>query len=394
MKCEESTGLCKEEGMGRRYDYLIVGAGLYGAVFAHEMKRQGRQVLVIDRRAHIAGNIYKEQVLDIQVHKYGAHIFHTSDRKIWEYVNRFAEFNHYINSPIAYYKGELYNLPFNMNTFSRMWGVVTPAEAKARIAEQIGALQITDPQNLEEQALSLVGTDVYEKLVKGYTEKQWGRDCKELPAFIIKRLPLRFTYDNNYFNDRYQGIPVGGYTAMVEKMLQGIEVRTGVSYREFAVEQETAEGIVVSDHAGNTYRKVVYTGMLDEYFNYSLGHLEYRSLRFETEQMPQCDNYQGNAVVNYTEREVPYTRVIEHKHFEFGTQPGTVITREYPAEWREGDEPYYPVNDERNSALLKKYQELASGRPHIVFGGRLGQYRYYDMDKVIAAALDAVAAMT
>ena len=394
MKCEESTGLCKEEGMGRRYDYLIVGAGLYGAVFAHEMKRQGRQVLVIDRRAHIAGNIYTEQVLDIQVHKYGAHIFHTSDRKIWEYLNRFAEFNHYINSPIAYYKGELYNLPFNMNTFSRMWGVVTPAEAKARIAEQIGALQITDPQNLEEQALSLVGTDVYEKLVKGYTEKQWGRDCKELPAFIIKRLPLRFTYDNNYFNDRYQGIPVGGYTAMVEKMLQGIEVRTGVSYREFAVEQETADGIVVSDHAGNTYRKVVYTGMLDEYFNYSLGHLEYRSLRFETEQMPQCDNYQGNAVVNYTEREVPYTRVIEHKHFEFGTQPGTVITREYPAEWREGDEPYYPVNDERNSALLKKYQELASGRPHIVFGGRLGQYRYYDMDKVIAAALDAVAAMT
>ncbi len=394
MKCEESTGLCKEEGMGRRYDYLIVGAGLYGAVFAHEMKRQGRQVLVIDRRAHIAGNIYTEQVLDIQVHKYGAHIFHTSDRKIWEYVNRFAEFNHYINSPIAYYKGELYNLPFNMNTFSRMWGVVTPAEAKARIAEQIGALQITDPQNLEEQALSLVGTDVYEKLVKGYTEKQWGRDCKELPAFIIKRLPLRFTYDNNYFNDRYQGIPVGGYTAMVEKMLQGIEVRTGVSYREFAVEQETAEGIVVSDHAGNTYRKVVYTGMLDEYFDYSLGHLEYRSLRFETEQMPQCDNYQGNAVVNYTEREVPYTRVIEHKHFEFGTQQGTVITREYPAEWREGDEPYYPVNDERNSALLKKYQELASGRPHIVFGGRLGQYRYYDMDKVIAAALDAVAAMT
>ncbi len=394
MKCEENTGLCKEEGMGRRYDYLIVGAGLYGAVFAHEMKRQGRQVLVIDRRAHIAGNIYTEQVLDIQVHKYGAHIFHTSDRKIWEYVNRFAEFNHYINSPIAYYKGELYNLPFNMNTFSRMWGVMTPAEAKARIAEQIGALQITDPQNLEEQALSLVGTDVYEKLVKGYTEKQWGRDCKELPAFIIKRLPLRFTYDNNYFNDRYQGIPVGGYTAMVEKMLQGIEVRTGVSYREFAVEQETADGIVVSDHAGNTYRKVVYTGMLDEYFDYSLGHLEYRSLRFETEQMPQCDNYQGNAVVNYTEREVPYTRVIEHKHFEFGTQPGTVITREYPAEWREGDEPYYPVNDERNSALLKKYQELASGRPHIVFGGRLGQYRYYDMDKVIAAALDAVAAMT
>lgn len=388
MKCEESTGLCKEEGMGRRYDYLIVGAGLYGAVFAHEMKRQGRQVLVIDRRAHIAGNIYTEQVLDIQVHKYGAHIFHTSDRKIWEYVNRFAEFNHYINSPIAYYKGELYNLPFNMNTFSRMWGVVTPAEAKARIAEQIGALQITDPQNLEEQALSLVGTDVYEKLVKGYTEKQWGRDCKELPAFIIKRLPLRFTYDNNYFNDRYQGIPVGGYTAMVEKMLQGIEVRTGVSYREFAVEQETADGIVVSDHAGNTYRKVVYTGMLDEYFDYSLGHLEYRSLRFETEQMPQCDNYQGNAVVNYTEREVPYTRIIEHKHFEFGTQPKTVISKEYPGEWQKGEEPYYPVNDEKNNAVYEAYKKLAEKERHVVFGGRLGEYRYYDMDKVIGRALE------
>ena len=394
MKCEESTGLCKEEGMGRRYDYLIVGAGLYGAVFAHEMKRQGRQVLVIDRRAHIAGNIYTEQVLDIQVHKYGAHIFHTSDRKIWEYVNRFAEFNHYINSPIAYYKGELYNLPFNMNTFSRMWGVVTPAEAKARIAEQIGALQITDPQNLEEQALSLVGTDVYEKLVKGYTEKQWGRDCKELPAFIIKRLPLRFTYDNNYFNDRYQGIPVGGYTAMVEKMLQGIEVRTGVSYREFAVEQETADGIVVSDHAGNTYRKVVYTGMLDEYFDYRLGHLEYRSLRFEKEDMPDCENYQGNAVINYTEREIPYTRIIEHKHFEFGKGEGTVITREYPADWKPGDEPYYPINDERNNNLFAAYQELAEKEKGVLFGGRLGQYRYYDMDKVIAAALDAVAAMT
>ena len=377
-----------------KYDYLIVGAGLYGAVFAHEAKKAGKKVLVIDRRGHIAGNVYTEEMEGINVHKYGAHIFHTNNKEVWQYVNQFAEFNRFTNSPVANYRGELYSLPFNMYTFNKMWGVVTPAEAKARIAEQIGALQITDPQNLEEQALSLVGTDVYEKLVKGYTEKQWGRDCKELPAFIIKRLPLRFTYDNNYFNDRYQGIPVGGYTAMVEKMLQGIEVRTGVSYREFAVEQETADGIVVSDHAGNTYRKVVYTGMLDEYFNYSLGHLEYRSLRFETEQMPQCDNYQGNAVVNYTEREVPYTRVIEHKHFEFGTQPGTVITREYPAEWREGDEPYYPVNDERNSALLKKYQELASGRPHIVFGGRLGQYRYYDMDKVIAAALDAVAAMT
>lgn len=372
-----------------QYDYLIVGVGLYGAVFAHEMKRQGRQVLVIDRRKHIAGNIYTEQILDIQVHKYGAHIFHTSNRKIWDYVNQFAEFNHYINSPIAYYKGELYNLPFNMNTFYKMWGVVTPDQARARIAEQIASMHITQPKNLEEQALSLVGTDVYEKLVKGYTEKQWGRDCKELPAFIIKRLPLRFTYDNNYFNDRYQGIPVGGYTAMVEKMLQGIEVRTGISYREFATERETAEGVCAVDHAGNIYRKVVYTGMLDEYFDFSLGHLAYRSLRFETEELPACDNYQGNAVVNYTEREVPYTRVIEHKHFEFGTRPGTVITREYPAEWREGDEPYYPVNDERNDALLKAYQELARKKENVIFGGRLGQYRYYDMDKVIQAALDA-----
>lgn len=374
-----------------QYDYLIVGAGLYGAVFAHEMMRQGRKVLVIDRRKQVAGNIYTEQVLGIQVHKYGAHIFHTSDKKIWEYVNRFAEFNHYINSPIAYYKGELYNLPFNMNTFSKMWGVVTPDQAREKIAAQIADLQITQPQNLEEQALSLVGADVYEKLVKGYTEKQWGRDCKELPAFIIKRLPLRFTYDNNYFNDRYQGIPIGGYTIMVEKMLQGIEVRTGISYRQFVTEQESGEGMQITDQEGNTYTKVVYTGMLDEYFNYSLGHLEYRSLRFETETLPECDNYQGNAVVNYTERAVPYTRVIEHKHFEFGTQKGTVITREYPAEWQEGDEPYYPVNDARNDALLKQYQQLAQQKPQILFGGRLGQYKYYDMDKVIGAALDAVA---
>ena len=374
-----------------QYDYLIVGAGLYGVVFAHEMMRQGRKVLVIDRRKQVAGNIYTEQVLGIQVHKYGAHIFHTSDKKIWEYVNRFAEFNHYINSPIAYYKGELYNLPFNMNTFSKMWGVVTPDQAREKIAAQIADLQITQPQNLEEQALSLVGADVYEKLVKGYTEKQWGRDCKELPAFIIKRLPLRFTYDNNYFNDRYQGIPIGGYTIMVEKMLQGIEVRTGISYRQFVTEQESGGGMQIIDQEGNTYTKVVYTGMLDEYFNYCLGPLEYRSLRFETETMPECDNYQGNAVVNYTERAVPYTRVIEHKHFEFGTQKGTVITREYPAEWQEGDEPYYPVNDARNDALLKQYQQLAQHKPQILFGGRLGQYKYYDMDKVIGAALDAVA---
>ncbi|MBD5485452.1 MAG: UDP-galactopyranose mutase [Lachnospiraceae bacterium] len=375
-----------------QYDYLIVGAGLFGAVFAREMKRQGRKVLVIDRRRHIAGNIYTEPVMDIQVHRYGAHIFHTSDKRIWDYVNQFTEFNHYINSPIAYYKGELYNLPFNMNTFNRMWGVVTPAQAREKIAEQIGRLRITEPKNLEEQALSLVGTDVYEKLVKGYTEKQWGRDCKELPAFIIKRLPLRFTYDNNYFNDRYQGIPIGGYTIMVENILQGIDVRTGISYRDFVTEQETDSGVTVIDKGGNTYRKVVYTGMMDEYFDYCLGHLEYRSLRFETEELPECDNYQGNAVVNYTEREVPYTRIIEHKHFEFGTQPGTVITQEYPAQWQEGDEPYYPVNNERNDALFARYCELAAAKRHVIFGGRLGQYRYYDMDKVIAAALCAVEA--
>ena len=374
-----------------QYDYLIVGAGLFGAVFAREMRQRGRRVLVIDRREHIAGNIYTESVMDIQVHRYGAHIFHTSDKKIWDYVNQFAEFNHYINSPIAYYKGELYNLPFNMNTFSKMWGVVTPAQAREKIAEQIEKLQITEPKNLEEQALSLVGTDVYEKLVKGYTEKQWGRDCKDLPSFIIKRLPLRFTYDNNYFNDRYQGIPVGGYTLMVENMLQGIEVRTGISYQEFALEQEIDGLPMIIDREGNTYRKVVYTGMMDEYFDHCLGHLEYRSLRFETQELPECDNYQGNAVVNYTEREVPYTRIIEHKHFTFGTQPGTVITREYPAQWREGDEPYYPVNDERNDDLFKQYLALAAKKEHVIFGGRLGQYRYYDMDKVIAAALETVA---
>lgn len=373
-----------------RYDYLVVGAGLFGAVFAREMKQKGKQVYVIDKREHIAGNIYTESVLDIQVHRYGAHIFHTSNKRVWDYVNQFAQFNHYINSPIARYRDELYNLPFNMNTFSKMWGVFTPQEARERIAGQIAALQITEPANLEEQALSLVGTDVYEKLVKGYTEKQWGRDCRELPAFIIKRLPLRFTYDNNYFNDRYQGIPMGGYTAMVKNMLQGIEVRTGIAYKEFVTETETDAGVQVTDQAGNSYDKVIYTGMLDEYFDFCLGHLEYRSLRFETEELPGCDNYQGNAVVNYTERQIPYTRIIEHKHFEFGTQPDTVITREYPSEWHEGDEPYYPVNDERNDTLLKKYQELARTKKHLIFGGRLGQYKYYDMDKVIEAALTAV----
>ncbi|MDE6212193.1 MAG: UDP-galactopyranose mutase [Lachnospiraceae bacterium] len=372
-----------------KYDYLIVGAGLYGSVFAREMNKIGRRVRLIDRRQHIAGNIYTEEMEGIQVHRYGAHIFHTSDKRVWNYVNQFAEFNHYINSPVARYREELYNLPFNMNTFNRMWGVVTPAQAKAKIAEQIADLGITEPKNLEEQALSLVGADVYEKLVRGYTEKQWGRDCKELPAFIIKRLPLRFTYDNNYFNDRYQGIPVGGYTIMVEKMLQGIEVLTGVSYCDFVTGQEENGGRV-TDREGNIYEKVVYTGMIDEYFDFALGHLEYRSLRFETEVLTDCDNYQGNAVVNYTEREIPYTRVIEHKHFEFGTQPGTVITREYPALWQEGEEPYYPINDEKNDALFKQYLELAKTRPNVIFGGRLGQYRYYDMDKVIAQALEAV----
>ncbi len=322
-----------------KYDYLIVGAGLYGSAFAHEMHKKGRRVLLIDRRRHIAGNIFTENVEGIQVHRYGAHIFHTSDKKVWDYVNQFAEFNHYINSPVANYKGEIYNLPFNMNTFNKMWGVVTPEQAKEKIAAQIADLHITDPSNLEEQALSLVGRDVYEKLVDGYTQKQWGRPCRELPAFIIRRLPLRFTYDNNYFNDRYQGIPVGGYTIMVEKMLKGIEVKTGTDYRDFVTQQEQDGRVCVSDRLGNTYEKVVYTGMLDEYFDYALGHLEYRSLKFETEFLADCDNYQGNAVVNYTEREIPYTRMIEHKHFEFGTQKGTVITREYPAFWKEGEEP-------------------------------------------------------
>lgn len=371
------------------YDYMIVGAGLYGSVFAREMHGQGRRVRLIDRRQHIAGNIYTEEVEGIQVHRYGAHIFHTSDRNVWDYVNQFAEFNHYINSPVARYKEELYNLPFNMNTFNRMWGVVTPDQAKEKIAEQIADLHIAEPKNLEEQALSLVGRDVYEKLVKGYTEKQWGRACTELPAFIIKRLPLRFTYDNNYFNDRYQGIPIGGYTAMVEKMLEGIEVKTGVSYREFVSEEERDGSFRLTDREGNTYDKVLYTGMIDEFFDFELGHLEYRSLRFETETLADCDNYQGNAVVNYTEREIPYTRVIEHKHFEFGRQPGTVITREYPALWKEGEEPYYPINDEKNEKLMEQYLELAKTKPHVIFGGRLGQYRYYDMDKVIAQALDA-----
>ena len=365
-----------------RYDYLIVGTGLFGSVFAYEMKKAGKKCLVIDKKQNVAGNVYTEEKAGIQVHKYGAHIFHTSDKKIWDYVNQFAEFNHYVNSPVAVYGDELYNLPFNMNTFSKMWGIRTPAEAKEMIEKQKAESRIEEPKNLEEQALSLVGCDVYEKLVKGYTEKQWGRDCKELPAFIIKRLPVRFTYDNNYFTDRYQGIPVGGYTKIVEKLLEGIEVRLGISYKEFWAENE-AKG-----EDADVFDKVLYTGMIDEYFDYCLGELEYRSLRFEEEFLPDCDNYQGNAVVNYTEREIPYTRIIEHKHFEFGTQPSTVITREYPAEWHKGDEPYYPVNNDRNNALFQRYQELAALEPNVLFGGRLGQYKYYDMDKVIAAALE------
>lgn len=369
--------------MNKHYDYLIVGAGLFGSVFSYEMRQKGKTCLVIDKRDHLAGNIYTREVRGIQVHEYGAHIFHTSNPKVWNYVQQFAEFNHFVNSPMAIYKDEIYNLPFNMNTFSKLWGIKTPAEAKAKIEEQIAELAIDEPQNLEEQALKLAGRDVYEKLVKGYTEKQWGRDCRELPAFIIKRLPLRFTYDNNYFTDRYQGIPIGGYTAMIEKMLNGTEVRLNTEYRSFVKEQETA---FANGADAITYDKVLYTGMIDEYFDYSLGNLDYRSLHFEQEDMPECDNYQGNAVINYTEREVPYTRIIEHKHFEFGKGDGTLITREYPADWHPGDEPYYPVNNEWNNALYRKYQELASKEKNVLFGGRLGQYKYYDMDKVIEAA--------
>ena len=358
-----------------KYDYLVVGAGLYGAVFAYEAKKKGKTCLVIDKRDHIAGNIYCENVSGINVHKYGAHIFHTSDKKIWEYVNQFAEFNNYINSPVARYKNELYNLPFNMNTFSKMWNIATPQEAKDIIASQIADLNITEPKNLEEQALSLVGKDVYEKLIKGYTEKQWGRDCKDLPSFIIKRLPLRFIYDNNYFNDRYKGIPIGGYTKIVEKMLDGIEVRLNTNYLDNREEFDA-----MAD-------KIVYTGMIDQFYDYKLGVLEYRSVRFETEELPM-ENYQGNAVVNYTEREVPYTRIIEHKHFEFGKQPTTIISREYSSEWKKGDEPYYPVNNDKNNALYQQYKELADKEHKVIFGGRLGGYKYYDMDKVIAAALE------
>ena len=362
------------------YDYLVVGAGLTGAVFAHEAYKLGKTCLVIDRRDHIAGNIYTEEVEGINVHKYGAHIFHTSLVNVWEYVNQFAEFNNYVNSPIALYKGTTYNMPFNMNTFSKMWdGVVTPAQAKAKIAEQIAAEGIGEPSNLEEQALSLVGRDIFEALVKGYTEKQWGRDCKDLPASIIKRLPCRFTYDNNYFNDRFQGIPMGGYTKMVERMLEGVEVRLGVEYKDLIAEQPE-----IAD-------RTIYCGPVDAFYDFKLGTLEYRSLRFESEILEE-ENHQGVAVVNYTEREVPWTRIIEHKHFEYGTQPKTVVTREYPADWTPGDEPYYPLNNEKNEALYAQYKELAEQEGSVVFAGRLGGYKYYDMDKCIAAAFDLVKA--
>lgn len=370
------------------YQYLVVGAGLYGAVFAHEMEKRGKDCLVIEKRDHIAGNIYTKEVNGIQVHEYGAHIFHTSDKEVWNYVNQFAEFNHYINCPVARYKDELYNLPFNMNTFAKMWNIKTPKEAREHIDAQIADLHITEPKNLEEQALSLVGRDIYEKLVKGYTEKQWGRDCKELPSFIIKRLPVRFVFDNNYFNDPYQGIPKGGYTQIVEKLLEGIPVKLGTDYETFC--QRNTDGGFISMDGEDTFEKVLYTGMIDQFYEYCYGELAYRSLRFETEYLKDEDNYQGNAVVNYTEREVPYTRIIEHKHFEFGTQKGTVITREYPKEWSRGDEPYYPVNDQHNSELYEKYAQRAVQEKNVLFGGRLGQYKYYDMDKVVRAALTMV----
>ena len=363
----------------KKYDYLIVGAGLFGSVFAYEMSKKGKKCLVIDRRNHIGGNIYCENISGINVHKYGAHIFHTSNREIWNYVNQFVEFNHYVNSPIANYKGELYNLPFNMNTFTKLWNdVITPQDAMKRIEEQKGELNGKEPSNLEEQAISLVGRDIYSKLIKGYTEKQWGKDCRELPSFIIKRLPVRFIFDNNYFNDRYQGIPIGGYNKIIEKMLENCDIELDVDYLKNREEyNQLAE-------------KVLYTGTIDEYYEYCYGNLEYRSLKFENEIYPNIDNYQGNAVINYTEREIPYTRIIEHKHFEFNSCNGTIITKEYPTDWKIGDEAYYPVNDEKNTTLFNRYLELSKKENKVLFGGRLGNYKYYDMDKVIEAALDLV----
>ncbi|HEU5555723.1 UDP-galactopyranose mutase [Streptococcus pneumoniae] len=361
------------------YDYLIVGAGLFGAVFAHEAALKGKKVKVIEKRNHIAGNIYTREEEGIQVHQYGAHIFHTSDKEIWEYVNQFAEFNRYTNSPVANYKGEIYNLPFNMNTFNKLWGVVTPAEAQVKIEEQRAILNGKTPENLEEQAISLVGTDIYEKLIKDYTEKQWGKPTTELPAFIIRRLPVRLTYDNNYFNDTYQGIPIGGYTQIVEKMLdhENIDVETNVDF------------FVNKEQYLKDFPKIVFTGMIDEFFDYKLGELEYRSLRFENETL-NMENYQGNAVVNYTDAETPYTRIIEHKHFEFGSQAKTIITKEHSKTWEKGDEPYYPVNNDRNNHLYKSYKKLADEQGNVIFGGRLGHYRYYDMHQVIGAALQCV----
>ncbi len=418
-----------------KYDYLVVGAGLFGCVFAHEMARSGKNVLVIDRRNHIGGNIYTENRMGINVHMYGAHIFHTSDKKVWEYINRFTEFNQYINSPVAVYHDELYNLPFNMNTFSKLWGIKTPDEAREIIDKQAKAevkrilkeraangdedaaeqFEVSaasgqdiregfEAANLEEQGLSLAGRDVFEKLVKGYTEKQWGKDCKELPAFIIRRLPFRFTYDNNYFNDRYQGIPIGGYTDIIKKLLlidscdsekeQGITgkitVKTGCEFKKFVRMDGALPAKPFESVDGDSFDKILFTGMIDEFFDHKLGNLEYRSLRFETEDMPETDNYQGNAVVNYTERNIPYTRIIEHKHFEYGTGKGTIVTREYPADWKPGDEPYYPMNDEKNNTLFAEYEKLAKDFGDVLFGGRLGQYKYYNMDQVIAAALEMV----
>ena len=359
----------------KKYDYLLVGAGLYSAVFAHLATQAGKKCLIVEKRDHIGGNIYCESVEGINVHKYGAHIFHTSNRKVWDFVNSLVEFNRYTNSPVANYRGEMYNMPFNMNTFSKMWGISTPEEAKAIIAEQ-RKIVTGEPQNLEEQAISLVGTDIYRKLVKGYTEKQWGRDCRDLPAFIIKRLPVRYTYDNNYFNDLYQGIPIGGYNVLIEKLFAGCDIETGVNYLD---NREKYNALA---------EKVVYTGPIDAYFGYQLGKLQYRTVRFETEVL-DTDNYQGVAVVNYTDREPAYTRIIEHKHFEFGTQPKTVISREYSSEWTEGMEPYYPVNDARNQALYQEYAALAAKETNVIFGGRLAEYKYYDMDKVIESALRA-----
>ncbi len=359
-----------------KYDYLIVGAGLFGAVFAQQMTAAGKSVLVVEKRPNIGGNIYTEETEGIHVHKYGAHIFHTNDADVWNYITAFAEFNRYTNSPVANYHGELYSLPFNMYTFNRMWGVVTPQEAEAKIAEQRRSAGITEPGNLEEQAISLVGTDIYEKLIKGYTEKQWGRPCTELPAFIIRRLPVRFTFDNNYFNARFQGIPIGGYTKLAEKLFEGSDIVLNTDYLEDRDSWDAKAGVTV------------YTGPIDRYYGYCYGPLQYRSIRFETEVL-DMPNYQGNAVINYTDRETPYTRIIEHKHFEFGTQDKTVISREYSAEWKPGDEPYYPVNNEANNALYEKYRALADGESRVIFGGRLGEYRYYDMDVVIAKALAA-----